>query len=154
MKLGPSVLLSLVLILGTAGCTAQESASPAPTVTVTVAATPSPSPSEAPAAESRTASSPLEAIDAYALCKAQTMINHPTAEVGRTLVYASFEDSVVVAGPDGRWFAQIPTIDQSRDVVADSYTECVVGGTIGDPEWVVYGEGSEASEPYFEGGSD
>jgi hypothetical protein len=154
MKLGASVLLSLVLILGTAGCTTQDSASPAPTVTVTGAAAPSPSPSEVPAAEPRTAVSPLEAVDAYALCKAQTMINHPTAEVAKTLVYASFEDSVVVAGPQGRWFAQIPTVDQSRNVVAHSYTECVVGGTIGDPEWVVYGEGTEASEPYFDGGSD
>ena len=153
MRLRATLVSVAVGVLSLSGCAAGAS-TPAATVTVTAQPTPAPTATVAPdAPPARTADSTLEAIDAYALCKAQTMVNHPTAEVGRTLVYAPFDESVVASGPDSRWFVEVPTVDQSREPVTDSFTQCIVGGTIGDPQWTTYGESSESTEPYFEGGA-
>jgi hypothetical protein len=115
-----------------------------PTPTVTVTAEPAPAePIE------RTADTPIDLLDAYALCRAYTWTYFET-ETGLDLNlidYASFADSQVVERTDGLVYVYIEvengntTSEAQREVAAN----CILGGTIGEPEIVTIG--AQTREP-------
>ena len=135
------LLLPIVIVLG--GCASP--AGPVPTVTVTQRVTePAPESAPEPTLVARSAADPLEAIDAYALCKAQTIGYHnlgdPTA-----VVFEEFADARVVKRDDGDWYVAIESDDPNRSdqsvfAGTESASECIVGGSIGAPVWQTFGE--------------
>lgn len=141
------VLLSLLVL---SGCATELEVAPVPTVTVTATTSPAPTP---PAA-ARTADAPLEAIDAYALCKSQTSAT-PEGDFA-LLSWAAFAEAQVVRRDDGDWFVRIDMTDQNRtDVPYDNgAVVCIVGGTIGSPSWSLFGnatrESADQMDPNYE----
>jgi hypothetical protein len=126
-----------------AGCAAEE---PDPTNTPSAPPTTS-APAETTAPPTETASpetpaargpeSPLEAIDAYALCRAQTTRFY--GDPGR-LEFAPFDEATVLLRDDGDWYVYMEVDDPSAGDLAEAGgSECIVGGTIGEPEWELFG---------------
>lgn len=93
-------------------------------------------PTEEPAA--RGAGSSLEAIDAYALCRAQT--GRFYGDPGRT-VFAPFDAATVLQRDDGLWYVYMDVEDPSQEpeLVDVAGSECIVGGTMGEPQWELFG---------------
>ena len=81
----------------------------------------------------------LEAIDAYALCRAQTYAYYPGDFA--LVEFAPFTDATVLHRDDGAWFVYIEVDDGNRtpDLVEAAGSECIVGGTIAEPEWQSFG---------------
>ncbi|GAA1058475.1 hypothetical protein GCM10017608_26100 [Agromyces luteolus] len=139
---GPIMAAAVVLAL--AGCAPGGPVAPA-TTEPPAATTPAPSPtaSEMPPASdapiSADADRPLEAIDAYALCRAQTYAYYPGDFA--LLDHAPFPDATVLLRDDGLWFVYIEVDDGNRpaDLVDSSASNCIVGGTIGEPRWELFG---------------
>jgi hypothetical protein len=123
------------------GCTVGSPASPSPDAASSAPATTPPASSAPPTAapEGRDATAPLEAIDAYALCKAQTTGYYPGDFA--LVEFAPFADAFVRLRDDGRWFVNIEVDDGNREasLVEVAASECIVGGTIGEPEWQLFG---------------
>lgn len=123
-------LLAIVPVILLAGCTPQ---SPSPTPTVTVTA-PAPTPTEGAAAE-RTADTPIDAWDAYLVCK------HAAVPMSGGLSYAanftntdvaSFDDSDVVLRDDGLYYVYseiVVNVDEAPE--KNLGIECILGGTLG-----------------------
>ncbi|TFB74326.1 hypothetical protein E3O06_06960 [Cryobacterium glaciale] len=135
-------LCALVLtgcVSTTAPPDATESAAPVPTITIT------------PDPTARTADSPLEPIDAYALCKAQTIGFYP-GDPG-LVTFADFAGSFVAAREDGAYFVYVEASDGNRDpdLVDVGASNCIVGDTIGAPEWTLFGSMVRVSEAELEG---
>lgn len=131
-------LLGVGLALAFAGCVpsgpvAPSSAPPAETTP----ASPASSPPATPAA--RNADSPLEPIDAYALCRAQTT-GYYEGDFG-LVDFAPFVDATVLERTDGLWFVYIEVDDGNREpaLVESAGSQCIVGGTIGEPQWEMFG---------------
>jgi hypothetical protein len=125
------------------GCAPGDDADPTATPAETTPAAPvetTPAVSETPPATpgARGADSPLEPIDAYALCRAQTGRFYD--DPGRT-EFAPFEDATVLLRDDGDWFVYMDVEDLTREpeLVDAGGSECIVGGTIGEPEWELFG---------------
>lgn len=139
------VLFAAMLMLS--GCVpanvppdATESAEPVPVPTVTIT----------PAPAARTADSPLEPIDAYALCKAQT-IGHYEGDPG-LVTFAEFGDAFVAVREDSAYFVYIEASDANRepDLVDVGASNCIVGGTIGTPVWTLFGSMVRVSDAELE----
>ncbi|MGR2752786.1 hypothetical protein [Agromyces arachidis] len=142
-----AALLTVVAAL-LSGCAAEE---PGPTAGPTAgpsATTPSPTPSAAPETTApateeppaaRGPGAPLEAVDAYALCRAQTLMYHPGDPT--RVEYAPFEEATVLLRDDGDWFVYMDVDDGNREpeLVEVGGVECIVGGTIGEPDWQRFG---------------
>lgn len=150
--------LAAVLALALAGCTPPTPVDPpvtSPPVTSPVpSATPTAPPTAPPATEpsARTSSSTLEAIEAYALCKAQTTSHYPGDFA--LVEFAPFESATVLLRDDGLWFVYIEVHDENREpsLVDVAASHCVVGGTIGTPNWQVFGTMTrEHSEEFIDG---
>ena len=124
-----------------AGCAADdadstaEPSAPAETTSPTPAATETTAPTTpVPSADDR----PLEALDAYALCRAQTGGYY--ADPGRT-EFAPFEEATVLLRDDGDWYVYMEVDDFAREpaLVESAGSECIVGGTLAEPEWQSFG---------------
>jgi hypothetical protein len=120
------------------GCAADDRPVQTSTPAAPVETTPAPSETPPPATPvARGSDSPLEAIDAYALCRAQTTGYY--GDPGR-LVFASFDDATVLLRDDGDWYVYMEVDDPSAgDLSEAAGSECIVGGTIGEPEWQSFG---------------
>ena len=129
-----------VLLASLSACTAATPATSEPP-TASASATPPTSapPTETPGASDRGPASSLEAIDAYALCKAQTTGYYPGdfAKVH----FAPFDAASVLLRDDQSWFVWIDVDDENREpeLVDVGASNCVVGGTLGEPEWWTFG---------------
>jgi|GEM_PF-3179179 len=138
------VVTALAVTAVLAGCTPGGPVAPAESEPP-AATTPSPTPtaSEVPPASdapiAADADRPLEAIDAYALCRAQTYAFFPGDFA--LLDYAPFPDATVLLRSDGLWFVYIEVDDGNRpaDLVDAAASNCIVGGTIGQPQWELFG---------------
>ncbi|MET4638322.1 hypothetical protein [Mycetocola sp. 2940] len=132
-----SIVAVLAATLILAGCTAEV---PGPSATVTATATPSVAP--------RAPSDPIENFDALALCAARTISRSPFGDLPmvRTLDLDQVEHR-----PDGMWWVVIPEHDPNPipadDMYpdGDSWSSCLLGGTIGNVEWEEFG--GTAEEP-------
>ncbi len=109
------------------------------------ATTSSPSPTESampPASDEPIAADadhPLSNLDAYALCRARTYAYYPGDFA--LLEYAPFADATVLLRDDGLWFVYIEVDDGNRtpDLVDSSASNCIVGGTLAEPQWELFG---------------
>ncbi|TFC27293.1 hypothetical protein E3O25_09220 [Cryobacterium sp. TMT1-3] len=139
--LSAAALLLTGCVPTTAPPDATESAEPVPVPTITV--TPDPS--------ARTADSPLEPIDAYALCKAQT-IGFYVGDPG-LVTFADFASSMVVLRDDGKHFVYVEASDGNREpaLVDVGASNCIVGGVMGAPEWTLFGSMVRVREAELEG---
>jgi hypothetical protein len=134
-----AVLASLALM----GCTpfapaAQQSdGTEAPKGTASLEPTSSPSAARGP-------DTGLEAIDAYALCKAQTLAIIAPDELSG-ISWAPYESTTWLLREDGAIGVYIEAINENnaqgsegRDVALT----CKVGGTLGEPDWLDFGVGT------------
>jgi hypothetical protein len=156
-----AAVLALALPLALAGCTPPTPVDPpvtSPPVTSPVpSATPTAPPTTSPTTEPsvRTSSSTLEAIDAYALCKAQTTGYYPGDFA--LVQFAPFESATVLLRDDGLWFVYIEVHDENREpsLVDVAASHCMVGGTIGAPQWQTFGTMTrDGSEEFIAGYND
>ncbi|GAA2035599.1 hypothetical protein GCM10009819_20110 [Agromyces tropicus] len=118
-----------------------------PETSVPPATTPVPQPETSPTAMppasdapvAPDADHPLTALDAYALCRAQTFAYYPGDFA--LLEYAPFADATVLQRTDGLWFAYIEVDDGNRpaDQVDVGASNCIVGGTLAEPSWERFG---------------
>ncbi|GAA1061782.1 hypothetical protein [Agromyces bracchium] len=137
-------ILAAAAIAALAGCAPGGPVAPAtsePPAATT--ASPTPTASEMPPASDEPiaadADRPLEPIDAYALCRAQTYAYYPGDFA--LVEYAPFADATVLLRDDGFWFVYIEVDDGNRtpDLVDSGASNCIVGGTIGEPQWELFG---------------
>ena len=119
------------------GCS--PSPSPSPTDTAIPSTSPTATASAPATAAPRDATAALEAIDAYALCRAQTT-GYYEGDFAK-VHFAPFADATVLLRDDGLWFAYIEVDDENREpaLVEVAASHCAVGGTIGEPEWALFG---------------
>ncbi|MFC9918290.1 hypothetical protein [Agromyces binzhouensis] len=151
-RTGTALLGAIALTALLAGCTATGTPSPSeapPATTPVPTASDMPPASDGPGAA--VADRPLEAIDAYALCRAQTYAFYPGDFA--LLEYAPFDEASVLLRGDGLWFVYIEVDDGNRsaDLVESGASNCIVGGTIGEPQWEVFGvvtRGDDAVDDY------
>ena len=122
-----------------AGCTADD-AEPTAAPSTPAETTPAPTATETvpPTTPAAAADRPLEAIDAYALCRAQT--GRYYEDPGRT-EFAPFEEATVLLRDDGDWYVYMEVDDFAREpaLVESAGSECIVGGTLAEPEWQSFG---------------
>ena len=118
---------------------ATGSAAPVPTITIT------------PTPVTRTGDSPLEPIDAYALCKAQTMGFYDGDPA--LVTFAGFADSVVALREDGAYFVYVEASDGNREpeLVNVGTSTCIVAGTLGNPVWTLFGSRVRVSDAELKG---
>ncbi|MEI5585094.1 MULTISPECIES: hypothetical protein [unclassified Agromyces] len=149
-RIGPAPVATLVagaialagLLAGCAPGDPDPTASPsAPPTTTAPVETTAPPPESAPPTESPSAGGtdrPIEAIDAYSLCRAQTSGYY--GDPGRT-VFAPFEEATVLLRDDGDWYVYMEVDDPSREpaLVESAGSECIVGGTVAEPVWQLFG---------------
>lgn len=130
--------IAAALLAGCSAGDAEPTAAPSPSVE-TASPTPAATETAPPTTPAPTASDrPLEAIDAYALCRAQTTGYFD--DFGRT-EFAPFEEATVLLRDDGDWYVYMDVDDFAREpaLVEAAGSECIVGGTIGEPEWELFG---------------
>jgi hypothetical protein len=150
MRLKPrhaaSVTVAVALATGglLAGCApGGPVAPPASEPPAATTESPSPSASEMPPASDEPiaadADRPLQAIDAYALCRAQTYAYYPGDFA--LLEYAPFADASVLLRDDGLWFVYIEVDDGNRpaELVDTGASNCILGGTVAEPQWELFG---------------
>jgi hypothetical protein len=146
--------LAAVLTLALAGCVPMTPVDPPETSPAVTSSPPTATPTAPPTTEpsARTSSSTLEAIDAYALCKAQTTGHYPGDFA--LVEFAPFESATVLLRDDGLWFVYIEVHDENREpsLVDVAASHCVVGGTIGTPNWQTFGSMTrEHSQEFIDG---
>lgn len=126
-----------------AGCAPAGPVAPAASEPAATTGAPEPTETAMPPASDEPieadADRPLEAIDAYALCRAQTYAYYPGDFA--LLEYAPFADATVLMRDDGLWFVYIEVDDGNRpaDLVDSGASNCILGGTIGEPQWELFG---------------
>ncbi|POH65235.1 hypothetical protein C3B59_09145 [Cryobacterium zongtaii] len=139
-----AVLTSLALM----GCTPSAPAAQQSDGTEAPKATASPEPTSSPSAEVRGADTPLEPIDAYALCKAQTLsLANPASPSG--ISWAPFDSAISLVRDDGAIGIYIEATNENRAEGSDGRDIalfCRVGGTIGEPDWLGFGVGSRETD--------
>ena len=135
-----AVLASLALM----GCTPSAPAAQQSDGTEAPKATASPEPTSSPSAAARSADTGLEAIDAYALCKAQTLAIIAPDELSG-IAWAPFESATWLLREDGAIGIYIEATNENRAEGSDGRDvalTCKVGGTMGEPDWLDFGVGS------------
>ena len=105
-------------------------------------------PTSAPSAAARGTDTRLEAIDAYALCKAQTLAIIAPEELSG-ISWAPFESATWLLRDDGAIGIYIEATNENnapgsegRDVALT----CKVGGTLGEVTWLGFGVGSREAD--------
>jgi len=101
-----------------------------------------------PAATPRGAESGTEAIDAYALCKAQTLAIIAPAELAG-IFWAPFEDATWLLREDGAIGIYIEATNENKAQGGEGREvalQCKVGGTLGEPVWLDFGVGSREAD--------
>ncbi|MGR0221424.1 hypothetical protein [Agromyces sp. ZXT2-6] len=140
VTLGAGALLLAAVLTGCAAEDPDPTTTPSapPTTSEPVETTPPPTETAPPATpEARGPGSPLEAVDAYALCRAQTTRFY--GDPGR-LEFAPFGEATVLLRDDGDWYVYMEVDDPSAGDLAEvAGSECIVGGTIGEPDWELFG---------------
>ncbi|TFC86385.1 hypothetical protein [Cryobacterium sp. TMT4-31] len=139
-----AVLTSLALM----GCTPSAPAAQQSEGTEAPKATASPGPTSAPSAAARSADTGLEAIDTYALCKAQTLAIIAPDELSG-ISWAPYESTTWLLREDGAIGIYIEAINENKaegDDGRDVALFCKVGGTIGEPDWLDFGVGSRETD--------
>jgi hypothetical protein len=134
-----------------AGC----GGSPTPTPTATISAPPEPEPtpteSSAPPVAERDAASPLDRFDAYLACRtlsASFFTGPEGAWDFGAIEYAPIDAADVLPRSDDLWYVYIEVVngngtsDATRDVAA----ECIVGGTLGEPRYELFGARTRAPQ--------
>ncbi|POH62796.1 hypothetical protein C3B59_11325 [Cryobacterium zongtaii] len=99
-------------------------------------------------AAARGADTPLEPIDAFALCKAQTLSQASPASLSG-ISWAPFENAVTLVRDDGAIGIYIEATNENRAEGSDGRDIalfCRVGGTIGEPDWLGFGVGSRETD--------
>jgi hypothetical protein len=128
-------VLPVLLTLALAGCaTPDGGATPSPTEappetpapTVTVTATPSP----------RGPDTEYDLFDAWLSCRDLT--THFYDDPSR-LDFVSFDQSDVQRRDDGLIYIYIETVDTSSSEARELASECILGGTLGDPNQAQFG---------------
>ncbi|WP_210480025.1 hypothetical protein [Naasia sp. SYSU D00948] len=109
---------------GTPSPTEPPSPTPAPTVTVT-----------APPVE-RGPDTPYDLLDAWLSCRDLTTGYYD--DPGR-VEFATFEESDVVRRDDDLIYVYIETVDDSAGDAREVASECILGGTLGDPNQAQFG---------------
>lgn len=130
--------IAAALLAGCAADDAEPTAAPS-TPAATTGPTPSPTETAAPTTPvPGAADRPLDALDAYALCRAQTGGYYD--DPGRT-EFAPFEEATVLLRDDGDWYVYMEVDDFAREpaLVEAAGSECIVGGTFAEPEWQLFG---------------
>ena len=97
-------------------------------------------PTSSPSATARGVDTRLEAIDAYALCKAQTLAFFP-GDFSR-ISWGPFESATWLLRDDGAIGIYIEATDENNAVGSagrDVALTCKVGGTLGEPVWLEFG---------------
>ena len=137
---------AVLAVLVLAGCTAPgaetgpESASTraplsSPPATV-LTPSPMPEPTEDPDSSTRSPDSAIQAVDAYDLCKKQTLDSFASPDDAE---WVSFDQSQVWDMQNGYWNATIDLTSTGPGDESISSVTCIVGGTIGAPVWNSYG---------------
>jgi hypothetical protein len=114
------------------GCTNSVPAGPPsaeePTPTLTAVRTTTPDPD-----------APMTARDVYDEC-VELALTYYRGDP-RLIEFTPFDDAQVVARDDGYIYAYIEVIDRNQDEYRsdDTASECIMGGTVGDPDRVLYG---------------
>lgn len=131
-----------------AGCASQTPTAPQPASGEPSASTAPSEPAVEPSAAARGADTNLEAIDAYALCKAQTLAIIAPDELSG-ISWAPFESTTWLPREDGAIGIYIEATNENnaegsegRDVALT----CKVGGTLGEPHWLDFGVGSRKAD--------
>ncbi len=134
-------VLPVMVALALAGC-----ASPGGTSSPTTTAVPpeTSAPPETPAPTVTVTASPVERgpdteydlFDAWLSCRDLT--THFYDDPGR-VDFASFDQSDVQRRDDGLIYVYIETVDTSSGEARESASECILGGTLGDPNQVLFG---------------
>ncbi|MGO4785220.1 hypothetical protein [Cryobacterium sp. W22_MBD10_FK3] len=104
-----------------------------------------------PSAAARGADTPLEPIDAYALCKAQTLSQASPASLSG-ISWAPFDSAVSLLREDGAIGIYIEATNENRAEGSDGRDIalfCRVGGTMGEPDWLGFGVGSRETDPDY-----
>ncbi len=139
VALGAAGVVAALAACGPAG--PEPTPTSAPPATTPAETTPPPETGMPPASDTPTgtADRALEAIDAYALCRAQTYAYYPGDFA--LVEFAPFTDATVLQRDDGDWFVYIEVDDGNRtpDLVEAAGSECIVGGTVAEPEWQSFG---------------
>jgi hypothetical protein len=138
----PLLTLPLLAVL-LSGCTISVQAGPppgsedpAPTITA-VPEEPTAVPEQPTAAPDP--DSPMTARDVYDEC-VELALTYYQGEPD-LIEFTPFEDAQVVLRDDGYIYTYIEVIDRNQDEYRsdDTASECIIGGTIGDPDRVLYG---------------
>lgn len=134
----PALLAIPVLALSLTGCitvqagpAAEPAGSPEPVPTATAVP-------ETPAAEPGP-DSPLTALEVYDMCVELALTYY---QGDHSLIeFTPFEEAQVVTRDDGYIYTYIEVTDRNHDewMRNDTASECIIGGTHGDPDRVLYG---------------
>lgn len=143
-RLGTLFLAAAVTTVIISGCTTTADGEPSPAKPTASSSTPTETPVAAPATPtpSPTAEStpeshptdPLDLVEVYALCKAQT-VGYVSKSYNASWV--PFEEAITAVRDDGVIGVYIETID--IETGNEMASVCQVGGTLGSPEWASYG---------------
>lgn len=138
------LLLIPFLAISLVGCTITIGpAAEAPDEPAAVQDTPSPSPTSTPAADvpqpSRGPDSPMTERDVYDECVELALTYYQGDPA--LIDFTPFEEAQVVTRADGYIYTYIEVIDRNQDEYRsdDTASECIMGGTLGDMDRVVYG---------------
>ncbi|MDQ4138316.1 MAG: hypothetical protein M3116_05640, partial [Actinomycetota bacterium] len=133
MNARPLLTLPLLAVLLSA-CTISVQAGPPP-----VTAEPAPPATAAPEEPTTASDAPMTARDVYDECVELALTYYQGDP--ELIEFTPFEDAQVVTRDDGYIYAYIEVIDRNQDEYRsdDTASECIMGGTIGDPDRVLYG---------------
>jgi hypothetical protein len=99
-----------------------------------------PTPTEAPTPEpTRGPDSPVTALDVYDMCIELALTYYQGDPA--LIEFTPFDDAQVVTRDDGYIYTYIEVIDRNQDerMSDDTASECIMGGTLGDWDRVLYG---------------
>jgi len=158
----PAILTSLAVaaLFALTGCGLLPSAPPSASPSATSSAPePSASPSEAPAEPAeRTASTPFDEWDAYLACR-QLTPSYFYSESGGDFYeveYASFADSFIHHRSDGLFFvySEVENGNVDPSLASAAAANCVVGGTLGTPQYAQFGATVRLTEAEIDAAKD
>ncbi len=139
-RLVPILPIALSLVL--AGCaTPTPGGSPSPTASsgppeTPAPQTPAPTVTVTAAPVERGPDTPYDLFDAWLSCRDLTTAVYD--DPGR-VEFASFDESDVVRRDDDLIYVYIETVDSSSGEAREVASECILGGTLGDPDQLLFG---------------
>lgn len=128
-------LLPATLSLLLAGC-ATGSPSASPSATDEPVDTPAPTVTVTPPAAELGPETPYDEFHAWLSCRDLTTYFYPDPS---RLEFASFDESEAVRRDDGLIYVYIETVDSASDEVKELASECILGGTLGEPNQAQFG---------------